>query len=145
MRGQATCACWVITIPVWKPFLVHVMNVNEPDKIYSVILISLGFYVAFAFNNVIDSIFYGLGRTDLMLVQSVVINSVYYGGTYVAYLAGYFQPTLTGIAVLFGGGIAIDSIITFGMYIYLETKRLLYPLIKEVQVECGCSVKSYPI
>lgn len=115
--------CWVITIPAWKPFLVHAMNVNEPDKIYSVILISLGFYVSFAFNNVVDSIFYGLGRTDLMLVQSVIINSIYYGSSYVAYLAGQFHPTLTSIAVLFGAGIAMDSILTVGMYVYLEKKK----------------------
>ncbi|BCS97569.1 hypothetical protein DSLASN_32010 [Desulfoluna limicola] len=123
---------WVISIPAWKPFLVHVMNVNEPDKIYSVILISIGFYVAFAFNNVIDSIFYGLGRTDLMLVQSVVINSIYYGGAYIAYTLGYFQPTLNSIAILFGGGIAMDSIITFGMYLYLEKNGSLYQTQLEV-------------
>ncbi|MCG8563692.1 MAG: hypothetical protein MI747_01270 [Desulfobacterales bacterium] len=116
---------WLISMPFWSPFLVHVMNVNEPDKVYSVALISLGFYVAFAFNHVIDSIFYGLGRTDLMLVQSMVINSLYYGGAYLAYVTAHFDPTLMGITMLFGGGIAMDSLVTFGMYFYLRKNKNL--------------------
>lgn len=118
--------CWLVTMPAWKFFLAYVMNVKEPDKLASVVFISVGFYVAFAFNHVIDCIFYGLGRTDLMLVQSVVINSIYYGGAYLACMTGFFQPTLTSIAVLFGGGIAMDAVITFGLYYYLEKAGALY-------------------
>lgn len=30
--------------------------------------------------NIADSVFYGRGRTDLMLYQSLVVNSIFYGG-----------------------------------------------------------------
>jgi len=47
-----------------------VMGVDNYQAIFHLSLISLGFYVVFALNNVVDSIFYGRGRTDLMLYQS---------------------------------------------------------------------------
>ena len=66
---------WLVTMPAWKWFLGHVMNVGEAETILKLTMISLIFYITFAFNNVIDSIFYGRGRTDLMLYQSLIVNT----------------------------------------------------------------------
>jgi len=63
-------------------------------------LLMLGFYVIFALNNVIDSYFYG--------------------GAFAAYQAVWFVPTLDRIAVIFGLGITMDAIITFGLYFWLR-------------------------
>ena len=75
-------------------------------------LLMLGFYVVFAFNHVLDSYFYGVGRTDLMLYQSLFVSVVWYGSAFVAYRAGLFVPDLERIALLFGGGIVLDSLVT---------------------------------
>jgi Na+-driven multidrug efflux pump len=116
---------WIVTIPLWKTFLINVMGVQNPADIFYIALISLVFYIVFAYNNVIDSIFYGIGRTDLMLVQSLATNLIFYVGAYILYLLGIFTPSLTGIAVLFGLGIVFDSVITFFLY---------YKLIKKIPV-----------
>jgi Na+-driven multidrug efflux pump len=113
---------WVITIPLWKTFLFNIMGVQNPAEIFNVALISLIFYIVFAYNNVIDSIFYGIGRTDLMLVQSLATNLIFYVGAYILYLQGIFTPSLTGIAILFGLGIVFDSVITFFLYYKLMKK-----------------------
>ena len=113
---------WVITIPLWKTFLLNIMGVQDPVGIFNVALISLIFYIVFAYNNVIDSIFYGIGRTDLMLVQSLATNLIFYVGAYILYLQGIFIPSLTGIAILFGLGIVFDSVITFFLYYKLMKK-----------------------
>lgn len=113
---------WVITIPLWKTFLFNIMGVQNPADIFNVALISLIFYMVFAYNNVIDSIFYGIGRTDLMLVQSLATNLIFYVGAYILYLQGIFIPSLTGIAILFGLGIVFDSVITFFLYYKLMKK-----------------------
>jgi Na+-driven multidrug efflux pump len=107
---------WVATIPLWRGFIHNVMGVANADAVFTLSLISLGFYVVFAFNNIADSVFYGRGRTDLMLYQSLAVNIIYYGGAFVLYQTGAFVPTLIGIALMFGIGIAIDSVITFIMF-----------------------------
>lgn len=107
---------WLLSIPLWRPFIRDVMGVANADVVFRLSLISLAFYVTFAFNNIADSVFYGSGRTDLMLYQSLLVNTVFYGGLFVLYQMGFYRPTLVGIAVMFGVGIAIDSAITFLMY-----------------------------
>lgn len=113
---------WIVTIPFWRLFLVHVMGIQNPTDIFNIAFISLIFYIVFAYNNVIDSIFYGIGRTDLMLVQSLATNLFFYAGAYTLYLRGIFIPSLSGIAILFGLGIVFDSLITFLLYFKLMNK-----------------------
>ena len=48
---------WFISIPLWKPFLRDVLQLSNYLDIFKIALVSIGFYVLFAFNNVIDSIF----------------------------------------------------------------------------------------
>jgi Na+-driven multidrug efflux pump len=107
---------WLITIPFWKSFIHRVMGVEDFMTIYNLCLVSLAFYIVFALNNVVDSIFYGRGRTDLMLYQSLIVNVIFYGAAFILYSMEIFVPNLTRIAVMFGLGILFDSIITFVMY-----------------------------
>lgn len=108
---------WFVTIPFWKGFIATVMGVPDAGAVYQIALVSLVFYVTFAFNNVADAVFYGRGRTDLMLYQSLIVNTVFYGGAFVLYVTRVFEPTLIRIAIMFGIGIAFDSVITFVMFI----------------------------
>jgi len=114
---------WIFTIPVWKTFFKYVMNIENFEAIYSIAMVSLGFYVLFAFNNVVDSIFYGIGKTQYMLFQSLVINILFYGTLYFLYLTGIYRPDLMVIVIMFGTGIALDSLLTFGMFQWMLKKR----------------------
>ena len=96
--------------------------VNLLYELFNLVIILLGFYVLFAFQNVFDATFYGLGKTNYMLFESIITNSVYYGIAFLLYYFGVWTPTLTGIAFLFGFGIAFDSIVSFLAYIYLLKK-----------------------
>lgn len=114
-------AVWLITIPFWRVFLNKVMNVQEPQGVLNIILVSLIFYIIFALNNVIDSIFYGLGRTDLMLKQSLIVNIGFYGIMFILFKLNYFNPTIDKVVLMFGFGILFDSLITF--YLFIKLKR----------------------
>ncbi len=114
---------WMISIPLWIPFLRDVLLLSNYQDVFYVVIISVGFYVLFAFNNVIDSIFYGIGKTKYMLFQSVAINSIFYGTAFILYVTGIYQPTLTLIALMFAAGIAFDSLLTYGMFIWMLKKR----------------------
>ncbi len=75
--------------------------------------------------NVINSIFYGLGKTNYMLFQSVVINSFFYGTAFILYQVGVFEPSLTLIALMFATGTALDSVLTMGMYVWMLKRKAI--------------------
>jgi Na+-driven multidrug efflux pump len=120
------CVLWLVSIPVWKPFMAHVLGFQDVDKLFGLALLLVGFYVFYAFQNVFDSTFYGLGKTDYMLFESIVTNTVYYGIAFVLYTAKIWTPTLTGIALLFGIGNVFDSIVSLGAYVYLLKKEKIH-------------------
>ena len=117
------CLVWCITIPLWKRFMSNVLQFSDVDKLYNLVMLLLGFYVLYALQNVFDCEFYGLGKTNYMLFESVVTNTIYYGMAFILYLKGIWVPTLTGIALLFGIGNAFDSIISGIAFLYLLRKK----------------------
>ena len=117
------CVIWCITIPIWKPFMSHMLNFNDVDKLFELVMVLLCFYMLYAFQNVFDSTFYGLGKTNYMLFESVVTNTIYYGGAFILYLCGVWEPTLMGIALLFGIGNAFDAIVSLIAYAFLLKKK----------------------
>ena len=114
---------WFVSIPVWKPFMVHVLGFTDVDKLFELVMVLVGFYVLYAIQNVFDSTFYGLGKTNYMLFESVVTNTIYYGIAFILYATGAWTPTLTGIALLFGIGNAFDSIVSLVAYIFMLKKE----------------------
>ena len=115
---------WLLTIPLWKPFLQYVMNVEAYDTVFYIVLIQSGFYLTFLFNSCIfDATFYGRGKTKYMLIQSLFIDALYYGVMFILYATGVFIPTLTGIAIMFGVGMALDFIPTMVIYIWMLKKE----------------------
>ena len=119
----AVCVVWCVTIPLWKPFMTHVLQFSDVDKLFELVTVLLGFYVLFAFQNVFDATFYGLGKTNYMLFESLVTNVIYYGGAFILYVTGVWTPTLIGIALLFGIGNAFDTVVSLGAYIFLLRKK----------------------
>ena len=117
------CAFWFISIPLWKPFMTHILGFTDVEKLFSLVLLLIGFYVLYAAQNVFDATFYGLGKTNYMLFESVVTNTIYYGIAFILYATGIWVPTLTGIALLFGIGNAFDSIVSLCAYVFMLRKQ----------------------
>ena len=113
---------WFVSYPAWKPFMQNVLGLADVDKLCGLTLLLAVFYVFYAFQNVFDAIFYGLGKTNYMLFESVVTNSVFYGSAFVLYLLGVWEPTLMGIALLFGFGNVFDSVVSLAAYLHLRRK-----------------------
>ena len=126
------CLIWFITIPLYKPFMQHVLQFSDVDKLFTLVLILIGFYVLYAFQNVFDATFYGLGKTHYMLFESVVTNIIYYGICFILYVTGVFKPSLIGIALMFGIGNAFDSIVSFIAYTFLLKRNKINILDVEV-------------
>jgi hypothetical protein len=125
------CILWFASIPLWKPFMANILQFADVNKLFELVLLLIGFYVLYAFQNVFDSIFYGLGKTNYMLFESVVTNTIYYGIAFILYLTGVWTPSLIGIALLFGIGNAFDGVVSLGAFVYLLKKEKMH-IFKEV-------------
>ena len=130
---------WLASIPLWKPFLRYVMNVSDVETVFRIVLLETGFYMTYLFNCCIfDSTFYGLGKTSYMLIQSICIDGIYYGCLFILYLIGIYVPTLFGICLMFGIGMALDFLPAMVLYIRLlkkENLRIDFRLQPAVQTE----------
>lgn len=122
---------WLICIPLYKPFMKYILNYSDIDKLFNLVIILLGFYILYAFQNIFDSTFYGLGKTNYMLFESIVTNIVYYGICFILYITGIFKPSLLGIALMFGIGNAFDSVVSAIAYWYLLRKNKMILLNNE--------------
>ena len=118
-----TVFTWCILIPLYKPFMQHVLNYSDVEKLFSLVMLLFGFYVLYAIQNVFDATFYGLGKTHYMLFESIVTNSIYYGIAFILYITKVWTPTLEGIALLFGIGNAFDTIVSLAAYWFLLRKH----------------------
>lgn len=114
---------WLVSAPLWESFIRSVMGVGNADQVANLVYLMIGFYVIFALNNVIDSYFYGIGRTDLMLYQSLAVNTLFYGSAFALYQFGWFVPTLERVAIMFGLGITFDAVLTWGLYAMLRKQQ----------------------
>ena len=114
------CLLWILTIPIWGWFIQNIMCTDDYNAIVSLALLFLPFYIIFAFNNILDSYFYGMGRTDFMLYQSLVVNCGYYVIAFVLYVQGVFVPSLQAIALLFGCGIVLDMLTTMVLFRFVR-------------------------
>ena len=99
------------------------LGFTDVDKLFNLVLLLVGFYVLYAVQNVFDSTFYGLGKTNYMLFESVVTNTIYYGIAFILYTMNVWTPTLTGIALMFGIGNAFDGVVSFMAYLFLLKKE----------------------
>lgn len=117
------CIFWSILIPAYKPFMKNVLNYNEVDKLYELVMLLYVFFIFYSIQNVCDSTFYGNGKTNYMLFESAVTNIVYYGIAFILYKTNVWKPSLKGIAVLFDLGNVFDTIVTFGVYAYFLCKN----------------------
>ncbi len=126
---------WLLSIPLWKPFLRYVMNVSDYEVVYNIVLIQIGFYITFLYNScIIDATFYGRGKTLYMLIQSLCIDVLYYGLMFILFIAGVFSPTLIKITIMFGVGMVLDFIPTIIIYIIMlkkENIRIDFKLIED--------------
>ena len=121
-------AIWFALIPSYEPFFRYVLNYDNVALIYKLVLISLGFYILFSYNEIIDKIFYGSGKSQYLLIQSLITNVIVYVPYY--YLSSSMD--IYDIAIMFGTGISVDSFITFLMFIYVINKDKINKILNPI-------------
>eukprot|EP00923_Selenidium_pygospionis_P009974 GHVN01017237.1.p1 GENE.GHVN01017237.1~~GHVN01017237.1.p1 ORF type:complete len:531 (-),score=82.95 GHVN01017237.1:350-1942(-) len=111
----------LLSIPGWLPFITHVLNGDDPTTSTKLCYILYPFYILYMYNTIMDSVFYGKGRTSYMLAQAVITQIVIVC-LFTLLLTGVVKTTLESVSIVFGTGIAVDTAVTIGLYWYYMKK-----------------------
>ena len=114
---------WIITIPLWKPFLRYVERIDNYQDIFSIIIKLWPFYIAYSLCIIPDSIFIGKGKTQYNVINSILVNFAYYGIWFILYITRSIQFNMLTIIMMFGFGIVFHLIISI-MELWVFDKKM---------------------
>ena len=95
---------WFSLIPTYQWFFGTVEGLNNPGRIFEIVVKNLGFYVAYAFSQIPDAIFVGMGKTKYNAINSLICNIVYYGIWFILYQTKAVVMSMDMIIIMFGVG-----------------------------------------
>ena len=95
---------WFSLIPTYQWFFGTVEGLDNPGRIFEIVVKNLGFYVAYAFSQIPDAIFVGMGKTKYNAINSLICNIVYYGIWFILYQTKVVVMNMDMIIVMFGVG-----------------------------------------
>ena len=95
---------WFSLIPTYKWFFSTVEGIDNADRIFEIVVKNLGFYVAYAFSQIPDAIFVGMGKTKYNAINSLFCNIVYYGIWFILYQTKAVTMSMDMIIIMFGLG-----------------------------------------
>jgi Na+-driven multidrug efflux pump len=104
---------WIAAVPAFRS--VAGILTDDPETIeWAAIAFGILFvpYVLFSFNTVMDSVFYGTGKTQYLAYQAVLTNGTVYAIAFLLYVTGVWEVTFEGVMVLFSLGILLDTMLT---------------------------------
>jgi hypothetical protein len=122
-----TALVWALTIPAWPYFFKGAERLENADEIFSICLRLVPFYLAYALCVVPDSIFIGLGKTKYSLINSLIVNIVYYGIFYLLYLNHVLTMDMNTIILMFGFGMVVHLFISWmeeGVFLKKEMAKI---------------------
>ncbi len=127
-------AAWAALYPAWRPFIESVLKAPDADLVMDLAELLMPCYVFFVLGNLMKSgtlliniksfpvflrtifpVFYALGRTELLVVSSLLGN-VALIVLYVLFLCEVIPNTVVAVAAIFGFGLVFGFFINSALY-----------------------------
>ena len=121
---------WFSLIPTYNWFFGTVEGLDNPTRIFEIVVKNLGFYAAYALSQIPDAIFVGIGKTKYNAINSLICNIGYYGLWFVLYQTKVVTMSMDMIIVMFGVGNIVHWAVSL-----IEEKVFLKKEIKSVYFE----------
>ena len=103
---------WFALIPTYKWFFNSVEGIENYNRIFEIVLLNLGFYIAYAFSQIPDAIFVGIGKTKYIAINSLICNIGYYGVWFILYISSTITMNMNMIIIMFGCGNIVHWIVS---------------------------------
>ena len=103
---------WFSLIPTYNWFFGTVEGLDNPARIFEIVVKNLSFYVAYAFSQIPDAIFVGMGKTKYNAINSLICNIGYYGLWFVLYQTKVVTMSMDMVIVMFGVGNVVHWVVS---------------------------------
>lgn len=110
-------------IPFLYIFLQYIIEIENYVKIGNIILMLMIFYSTYPISIVYDNIFISQGKTYYLIINSLIVNLIYYRIVYVWIENGVLNPNLYTICLIYGIGLLIHCLLSYIFYKYLFLKE----------------------
>ena len=118
-----TLIIWSATYPGWFWFVTNVLKADEPDLVLDLICHLAPFYACFTFGTVLNGIFYGLGRTDLLALKAFLGNCLIVT-LFLLFSNGIlFETNVFSVATIFGIGLTFGTAMTLILFVFIARKN----------------------
>lgn len=118
---------WFSLIPTYNWFFGTVEGLDNPARIFEIVVKNLGFYVAYALSQIPDAIFVGMGKTKYNAINSLICNIGYYGLWFFLYQTKAVTMSMDMIIIMFGVGNIVHwvvSLVEEKIFLKRELKKL---------------------
>ena len=119
---------WCLTIPLWTLFFKYIERLENYQRIFEIVILAFPFFIPYAYQQIPDNIFVGLGKTKYNFINTCIINFIYYGVWYILYKNNAINFTMTTIILMFGFGMVASYVVSI-----LEEKLFLKREMKKVE------------
>lgn len=109
---------WGLTYPGWTLFITDVLKASDPILVQNLIEHLVPYYVFFTFALILNGVFYGFGRTDLLALKAFfgnIIISIMF--ILFSYEIGFTNDVFS-IATIFGIGLICGLILSLLLFIF---------------------------
>ncbi len=103
---------WFSLIPTYNWFFGTVEGLDNPARIFEIVVKNLGFYVAYALSQIPDAIFVSMGKTEYNAINSLICNIGYYGLWFILYQTKVVTMSMDMIIVMFGVGNIVHWVVS---------------------------------
>ncbi len=103
---------WFSLIPTYNWFFGTVEGLDNPERIFEIVVKNLGFYVAYALSQIPDAIFVGMGKTKYNAINSLICNIGYYGIWFILYITNVVTMSMDMIIIMFGVGNVVHWVVS---------------------------------
>ena len=114
---SAIAGCWIASMPFWNWFLTGPMA-SDAGEILKIVCPLMPYYAAYTVSACIDGWFISRGKTVYNMLNSAIVNVLYYGTVYVLFRQGFISMNLTAIVRMFGIGMAVHLVCSLIFYRY---------------------------
>lgn len=116
------CLIWTLSARFWPELIHALMGYAASAEAAALAQQQIGFYLAFALSHILVQHFLGQGKTGLLLINSAIVNVLYYGCAYLTWQVGLWEPTLLNIIRMFGWGM-VTGLVTLALQYYWTLRR----------------------
>ncbi len=117
---------WIVSYPLWEPFIDSVLKPRDLQVVMDLAILLMPCYAFFALSNLMMSVFYAQGKTELLVLSSMIGNA-FLVVLYVLFIVGVIPNTVMAIAGIFGAGLVvgfITMVVLYGRHIKIRGYKL---------------------